>query len=217
MTIAKTIMMTVAATIAIAAGTVNAASYEHIDQLALKIQQGSREIYNEFGTHYRHTPEYSHLRSDAATMYHLAAHTHTVAHAHGSLFHLESDLKKLDRAFHHLEDVLGRVEHNARFGNGHTHGDTRHVRGLLKSVESNIHHLREDIEEMTRVRYRSHDVHGHSVPRISMPGYSVPGYSVPAYRVYRTTPYGHGSYHSSGHSRGGISYSGNGFSIRVGR
>ncbi|MFT7641181.1 MAG: hypothetical protein ACI9G1_002927 [Pirellulaceae bacterium] len=210
MTFARTIMMTVAATIAIASGSVNAASYEHIDELALKVQEGAREMYNEIGTHYRHTPEYSHLRSDAAKLYHSAAHAHTVAHSHGSLRHLESDLSKLDQAFHHMEETLERVEHNARFGEGHTHGDTRHVRGLMRAVESNLHHLRDDIREMTRRHYGSHDIHG--IPRNAVPGHGV-------HNVYRTTQYGSSSRNggSYGQGRTGISYSGNGFNIRVGR
>ncbi len=122
-------------------------TYQHIDQLALRIDRQAKLIVSE-SRHYRHTPEYQHLVADARDMSQLADHLHELAHHHGSLAHLESDLAKLDSKFHHLESVFDRVERNAAHGYGHVHGNTLHVKHLLNSMEENIHHLQEDLRSL---------------------------------------------------------------------
>ena len=125
--------------------TAKADTYHHIDQLALTIDRQSKQLVRE-AHHYRHTPEYRHLVSDARDMCRLADHLHEVAHHHGDLRHLTSDVDELDAKFHHLESVFDRVERRASHGHGHVHGNTSHVRELLISIEDNIHHLQEDLE-----------------------------------------------------------------------
>lgn len=122
-------------------------TYSHIDELALSIQRQSLAIEREC-RHYRHTPEYRHLVTDAREIHELAEHMHEVAHHPGSLAHLESDLRELDSEFHHLESVFDRVEREATHGHGHIHGGTSHVRRLLNSMESSIHHLQEDVRSL---------------------------------------------------------------------
>lgn len=48
------------------ASQASAAGYVHIDQLALALQQQSRELYSEFRAHYSHAEHAGELRSDAA-------------------------------------------------------------------------------------------------------------------------------------------------------
>ncbi len=129
------------------ASTASADTYHHIDDLAKRIERNCKRVVIE-SRHYRHTPEYGHLVSDARDMARLADHVHDLAHHHGSLIHLQSDVAALDRQFHHLESVFERIEHNAAFGHGHIHGNTSHVRRLLQSIEKDIHHLQSDLRSL---------------------------------------------------------------------
>ena len=139
----------------------NAASYEHIDSLALKLQSNSAKLYHEFKLHYSHTPEFRHLISDASSMYHRCKHIHELAHHHGSLHHLASDLRTLDRSFHHLDRLVKSMECDAEHGfSGHIHGYTGHVHSLLRQMARDIHHLREDIEELTDPHHGHGGGHG---------------------------------------------------------
>ena len=81
-------------------GTASADTYHHIDDLANHIARQTRLLQHEISAHYRHTPEYSHLVHDTNDLARLADHMHEVAHHHGSLAHLESDLRRLDSSFH---------------------------------------------------------------------------------------------------------------------
>ena len=155
MTFSRTLMMTLVSFLTIiAAQTVQAGSYEHIDELALQFQKQARELYSEFKLHYRHVSNYGHLRSDGAKLYQLASHVHSVAHRHGGIHHLESDMVKADRLFHHLEELVDVIEHDTRhpFG-GHTHGDLHHVHLLMRSMESTLHHLKADVESLAHARH----------------------------------------------------------------
>lgn len=154
-----------------AAAPASAGTYEHIDQLALRIEQQGRLLVSET-RHYRHTPEYAHLVADAREICRLATHVHEVAHNHGSVAHLASDLAQLDAKFHHLESVFDRIENHAAHGHGHIHGNTAHVKAILNSMENNIHHLRDDIASLRShsVHYRSYRVptqHYRAAPRVS--------------------------------------------------
>ena len=127
----------------------SADTYEHLDQLAVRVERSARLLASEI-RHYRHTPEYAHLRADAKEMRRLASHMHDTAHHEGNLNHLAADLAELDASFHHFESVLNRVEHSAAYGHGHVHGNTAHVRRLLRSIENDIHHLQEDVDSLRR-------------------------------------------------------------------
>ena len=145
----------------------DAASFDHIDHLALRLQSQSRDLYNNFRVRYRHTSEYSHLMSDAATMYRLASHVHDVAHEGCNLAHLQDDLRQLDRAFHHVEHLVDDIEHDAHYGHfgghfgGHIYGNTHDIRRKLALMEDTLHHLRDDVEELAHPAI--HDPHGHSL------------------------------------------------------
>lgn len=158
MTFSRTLMMTLVSYLAItAAQTVEAGSYRHIDELALGLQEQARELYSEFKTHYRHVADYRHLRSDSAALSQLASHIHSVAHRRGGIHHLESDMAKADRLFHHLEELVAVAEHDTRHpGGGHIHGDLRHVHSLMRSMESTLHHLQSDVERLAHTRHSYH-------------------------------------------------------------
>jgi|GEM_PF-2159564 len=159
----------------------------HLDDLALQLQRQSQQLYWEFRNHYSHTPSYRHLISDASEMYQLSAHVHEVAHHGGSPAHLQADLQKLDRLFHHVEDLVRDIErnHGHPWHGGHIHGDTRHVRRILASMEDTLHHMLHDVTPAPMVR---------PVPRAQ---------AVPPL-VPRS-------------SRSGVIFNGRGFSVQIGR
>lgn len=128
----------------------SAATYHHIDTIAVRIARESAELFREFRIHYRHTAEYPHLISDARELRNHARHIHDVAHRNGSLLHLANDLREIDRLFHHIEELVRRTERSARcdYRSGHIHGETSHVASLMRAIENDIHHLRSDIDEM---------------------------------------------------------------------
>ena len=137
------------------ATTAQADVYDHLDRLALQIQQQASELLRET-THYRHTRGYFHLVRDAADIKRRAGHIHLIAHVGANLHHLESDVQQLDKAFHHFENVLRSVEVGARYGPGHVHGRTSHVHSLLHAIETNLHHMAADLRSLNGV----HDYHG---------------------------------------------------------
>lgn len=168
-------------------------TYDHIDQLALRVATQSQQVLSET-RHYRHTREYTHLVADARDMARLADHMHEVAHHHGSLAHLESDLANLDSKFHHLESLFARVESHARRGYGHVHGNTSHVRHLLHSIEDNLHHLQDDVRSL---RTPTHSVQPVVVPRPNF--YPVPQPHSSHWGGYNHLPNAHGHGHDDDH------------------
>ena len=167
MTIARTTLLTTVSMALLACTTTpaDAASYRHIDRLALRMQSQTRGLVTEFAQHYRHKTGYRHLRADAIELYRVAAHIHLVAHQSGSIYHLQHDVERADELFHHLEGVLARTD---RSYGGHAHGDTRHVFELMHNLEQTLHHLKRDLESQHNVhrvvrshRTRHYDDSGH--------------------------------------------------------
>ena len=145
------------ALLALTTTSADAASHQHIDNVALTMQSKARKLVSEFALHYRHKAGYRHLRADAIELYRVAAHIHLVVHQSGSLYHLRHDVQRADALFHHLEEVLARTDHSY---SGHTHGDTHHVFELMHGLEQNLHHLKRDVESLNNVYgvVRSHRI-----------------------------------------------------------
>ncbi len=180
--------------------------FHHIDELALDIQKKASLLLKET-RHYRHTPNYHHLVNDAAKLRRIAIHVHNVAHVRGSLYHLQSDLQRLDATFHHLEEVFDSTEIDASHGHGHVHGNTRHVKKLLRGIEDCIHHMQEDVAALRRSYHRSRKVDPYCPDRSrgSVYGGSVYGGSVYGGSVYA------GPYRGGSHQAG---YRGHGYKKR---
>ena len=207
MTLAKRIVLATLAlaTLAFTALSANADTHEHIDTLAVKMQSQSRELIKEFARHYRHKPGYAHLHSDGVQLYRAAAHIHLIAHQHGSIHHLQSDLRKADRLFHHLEGVLKQTDQS--FG-GHTHGAAYHVFELMHELEDTLHHLKSDIESLDAAAHYTSGHHGTGHHGTGHHGF---GYGQP----YQPSHSNHASfgYRWGG---GGVSISGRRWNFRLG-
>ena len=155
-TISKTITaIVIAIGFVSGADSAKASTYDHLDQLALQLQGQSRRLISEFRLHYRHTREYRHLISDGYEMYRLAAHIHRVAHQHGGVHHLQSDLKQLDQLHHHIHDLVDHREVHPH--GGHVHGNTGHVHAMLEEMEDTLHHMLDDVKQLTRPVYHHRD------------------------------------------------------------
>ena len=163
----------------------SADEFQHIGQLAVKIQRTTKRLIGEV-KHYRDTAAYCHLMLGSQEIHRLATHVNDMTYFEGRLAHLESDLRELDRKFHHLESVFDRVEHDAHFGGGgYIYGNTAHVKRLLNSIEDSIYNMRSDVADIRRRRFFQRDEnYGHT--------------SRPVYRSY------YGSLGSRSHAYGGI-------------
>ncbi|MDG2380847.1 MAG: hypothetical protein P8N76_04180 [Pirellulaceae bacterium] len=138
-------------TILSSSSTTSGASFHHIESLALNLVRQSSALTREFKYHYRHTPEYRHLVSDARELHRRANHVHNLSHRSCSLEHMRIDLQQMDHFFHHLKETLDRVAMNAdRHHRGHVNRKTRHTYQIVRRIEEDLHHLRDDVEAMTR-------------------------------------------------------------------
>jgi len=206
MTIARTTFTAVLIALGLAATsrTVQAAPGDHMDRLALSLQAQAQRLSAEVRLHYRHTPEYRHLISDARKIYVKAVHIHRIAHRGTSRAHLASDLREIDALYHHTAGLIREIERHAHFGHGHVHGDTRHVRGILAQMRKTIHHMMSDV--------------GLAAPPTPVPdpfgGHVIHGRHSSGHGRYHG---GHGRYHG-GHRRTRIDLSPHGrTTVRVGR
>lgn len=154
--------------------TASAASYEHVDRLALRLQSQSRALGREVSRHYRHAAHLGHLIGDTRKIARLSRHIHEVSHRSGNPVHLQNDLTAIDRSLHHFERVLAKIRHNASHGAGHPHGRTRHVDSLVHTMKETIQHLQTDIHELTQQFYyrnsRPSNHHRQTVHRSSSHG-----------------------------------------------
>ena len=156
MTVITKTLVALSLIITTCSSTAKADTYQHIDQLALHIARQAKTLVSE-SRHYRHTPEYRYLVSDAQDMANLAEHIHELAYRNGSLKHLSSDLADLDAKLHHLEALFDHVERSAGQGRGRIYANTSHVRSLLNSIATDINYLESDVAAL-RVAIRTSPV-----------------------------------------------------------
>lgn len=135
--------------VGVSTNTASANEYGHINRMAVKIRNQTRQLLRET-EHYRLTPNYRFLVSDAAALRQLAEHTREVARQKGNLDHLAADVAEMDRTFHHLENLFDNTELLASQCQGSVKGHTAHVKRLLNSIEDCIHHIQSDIDVLRR-------------------------------------------------------------------
>ena len=218
MTLVRTTMLAAIASLALAVPAV-ADTYSHIERLAESLRRDARGLNREIERHFRHTPEFVHLRSDGQAIYRLADHIEEVADDRGPVIHLRRDLAELDRLFHHTVGLMQQITIRAQRGlGGHIHGSLGHVARDLQEMAQTLHHLQEDVEQLVRASQGCplgngrHVVIGYGVPGgISRGAHGGIGYGVPGHGVQINTP-------SFGYSQGcrGTSMGGPGWSIRIG-
>ena len=136
----------------ISANTASANAYSHINSMAVKIRNKTKSLLRET-EHYRYTPNYRHLVSDAAALRQLAEHTREVARDKGDLDHLAADVAEMDQTFHHLENLFDATEQSAAYNHGKIKGNTAHVKRLLEAIEDCIHHIQDDIATLRSQAY----------------------------------------------------------------
>ena len=146
------VAMTVAA-LGISAANASAADPHHIDDLAFAVRNDAARIANEVRYHFRHSPHFEHLYSDAYEMYQLADHIHDIAHEHGDLEHIRADMTELDELFHHLEELVDEATvggiHGGHYSSWHRRSHGYHgarLKRLVARLSENLHHLQEDVD-----------------------------------------------------------------------
>lgn len=127
-------------------GSAQAQSSGHIDRPAFRLQRQAQEMHREVQAHFRHTPAFRHLDRDVAALERLAGHVHEVAHRRGSGWHLRSDVDRLDRLYHHIEE---QVDSLARY-RGADYRTVAHLRRALAEMGRTLHHLRDDLDHSFR-------------------------------------------------------------------
>lgn len=146
------VCMTIAA---LATGSAaQAASFGHIDQLAVQMEQQVKQLTREIHLHYRNTPVFAHLDRDAHEMEELAEHIHELVHHGANINHIAHDVEKLDQHYHHMEQLVGMMR-------GY---DLRHIRRSMAVISQTLHHLRQDVAEM-RAPQHHHNGYGRPRPR----------------------------------------------------
>jgi uncharacterized membrane protein YgcG len=206
------------ATVAMGLTTDTAAAnhYHHINAQAVKIRNKTRVLLKETH-HYRLTPNYKYLVADTAELRQLAEHTREIARHEGDLDHLAHDVAKMDRVFHHLENLFDNTELLASQCQGSVIGHTAHVKRLLNAIEDCIHHMQDDIESLRRINVVPapvvvrRAVVDPGCPYRNSRSYlsqrtvvkTVKTYNIPAKKHYHSSR----SYGGYGHGGGGFSFS----------
>lgn len=108
-----------------------------IDQFAVRLERDAKNVLHEVHAHFRYTPQYKHLDHDVHEMVELAEHIHDVAHRNGSRAHILADVRKLDRLFYHVEQLVDQMRHCR----GLDYRAYRHLRIELSRMEQSLHGL----------------------------------------------------------------------------
>jgi hypothetical protein len=85
-----------------------------------------------------------------------------VADGHGSAAHLRADVEKLDRLYHHVEDLVHDLSHDRRID----YRTIRHIERELAGIGDTLHHLRDDLRRLA-------PVHGPHGSHMHTPGFSI--------------------------------------------
>ncbi len=148
-------------TLTAAAGSANAASPLHIDDLAARLQRQTARLTYEVEHQFRYTRDYKHLLHDAEDMEDLARHIHDVAHDFGSRRHIAADLRKMDRLFHHIEELIDGMEYRARLRardcryrrscrfRGVRLAQIRQLQRIMSRISNTLHHLQDDVRPVS--------------------------------------------------------------------
>lgn len=156
---------------------VQAATLQHIDELAFKLERQTQDVNEELRRYFSATPYYRHLLSDVNQMAVLADHIHDVAHHGGDVRHLQHDVNELDELFHHVEEMIDQMQAYRtpyrgvqlgpiRIGHGYQGGYANvyaqrlpRLCKLVERVEQTLHHLQADLQALTPVYHDHHHRH----------------------------------------------------------
>lgn len=106
------VTLTIVSVLQLFAPNAQAAHRRDIPDVAHALRDQAALVCHELNDHFRHTPQYRHLYKDVYEMYSLAGHVHKTTHRRAGLHHIKNDLRQLDKAFHHVEEVLAEFKHS---------------------------------------------------------------------------------------------------------
>ena len=120
-----------------------------LNSLASRIDRQASCLLRET-VHYRHTPSYTAMVTEVATLRAKARHMRVTTFCSRSFHQLEDDLRRVHRCFHRIEDFFDQAEILADHGHGRILGNTRHVRNLLCEMEETIHQMQREVSCLRR-------------------------------------------------------------------
>ena len=124
-------------------GAAQAQSFHQIDRLAVQLQRQARELHREAHTHFRPTPQYQHLERDLSEIDRLAAHIHQLVDRRAGLDHVRAEVTKLDRLYHHAEEVIAGLASYRQIDRrtlDHFRRDLAHVGRTIHQLEDAVGH-----------------------------------------------------------------------------
>jgi len=150
-TATKTLSLSAIAALALGGFTANtsiAASCDSLVQLAHQLDAQLEKLKEDLASHYKHTPQFDHIREDVRAMLRQAEHIDQLSHSpYTPAEHFAVDVAEIDKLSHHLHALVDRAE---KSGRGHVHGNTKLTHQLLASVTATIHAMSEQIAVMRR-------------------------------------------------------------------
>ena len=189
--LAITMMMTVGS-------VASADEYHRINSHAARIHAKTKQLLRET-RHYEHTDAYYLMVNDCRQMAECTAVIREIARAEGSIFRLETELRKLDRAFCHIQKLFDQTEINAAHGHGCVKGNTKHVKRLLNAIQDCIDHMQEDVRAIRR-RTQARTCPSQVRPPVYRPQLPPAPAFQPIRPVYGGYEYGTGNYGRYGNS-----------------
>ena len=205
--------------------------YLHINNLAQLIHDKSSELHKQM-KHFRHTPHYDHVRSNALEIKRLANDIRKIAKREGSIVTLAACLDQLATYYHHTAELVDEIDFSVANGVGRVHADASYqVKALMVDLEDCIYQMRQDVAVIQARAYRSasRPVYTPTVTKVvtrnvyipAKPRY-VPKYVpakkyVPTKKGYAGTKAfksGRGQVRGQSRSRGGITVGGGNFRVQ---
>lgn len=164
----------------------HAFSYHYVDELANAVMQRAGALAEVARRNSSYGFAYKHLYNDTYEMYGLAAHIHELAHHHGSILHIRKDVEKLDKLFHHIEDLIaGLRPYGASFHHGgHSHGIHIHIhRGGPSRTQ--LRRMRLMADDLGHTLHKLRDVlrYATAPAPVVVPAPAGPSAFVPAYKT----------------------------------
>ncbi|QDT16580.1 hypothetical protein CA12_26860 [Alienimonas californiensis] len=119
-------------------------SWDHVDLMAERLEQLSKQLHDEVHAHLQGHEYFSHMDAHATEVERLAVHLHEVAHAGESIPHLREDVAALDRQVHEADEVITQI---ARRGvlTRHYNGAIVQTRRIVREMIALQHHLEDDL------------------------------------------------------------------------
>ena len=146
-------------------GSAKAATWDHVDLMALRLQHQTQELHEEASRHFQNTPVYKSFDETVCKMTELAAHIHNVARARQCVRTLSQDVGQLRQLQYQAERTFltlgqwGQLNPVAY----------RHLGDSLRDSAATISLLRRDLRTLEHNQFQNGGGHGVGYPPVTQP------------------------------------------------